>query len=116
MKRFLSLSFAIFLSLTFGVAHAQPSYVGADKCGKCHKASFDVWKGTKHHSSFKKIHKNKIAKKIVKSIGEKRMKKSETCATCHYTVVQKGKKAEANQWSLLRKLSRTGVQMDCYSQ
>ena len=92
MKRFLSLSFAIFLSLTFGVAHAQPSYVGADKCGKCHKASFDVWKGTKHHSSFKKIHKNKIAKKIVKSIGEKRMKKSETCATCHYTVVQKGKK------------------------
>ena len=91
MKRFL-LVFSAFLALSFSAAYAQPSYVGADKCGKCHKASFDVWKGTKHHSSFKKIHKNKIAKKIVKSIGEKRMKKSATCATCHYTVVQKGKK------------------------
>ncbi len=93
MRGFL-LAVVAFLAMTFGVvtAHAQPAYVAADKCGKCHKASYDVWKGTKHHSSFKKIHKNKIAKKIVKSIGEKRMKKSETCALCHYTVVQKGKK------------------------
>jgi mono/diheme cytochrome c family protein len=85
---------AVFVGMLImaGVAHAQPSYVGAEKCGKCHRAEAEVWKGTKHFSSFKKIHKNKIAKKIVKSIGEKRMKKSKTCATCHYTVVAKGKK------------------------
>ncbi len=83
---------AIFFTAMVGGAEAQPSYVGADKCGKCHRASFGVWKGTKHFSSFKKIHKNKIAKKIVKSIGEKRMKKSKTCATCHYTAVAKKKK------------------------
>lgn len=85
-------TFAALVTITFNTAYAQPNYVGADKCGKCHKASSEVWKGTKHFSSFKKIHKNKIAKKIVKAIGEKRMKKSKTCATCHYTVVQKGKK------------------------
>ena len=83
---------AIIFATTVGSAQAQPTYVGADKCGKCHRASAGVWKGTKHFSSFKKIHKNKIAKKIVKSIGEKRMKKSKTCATCHYTTVAKKKK------------------------
>ena len=48
--------------------------------------------GTKHFSSYKKIHKHKTAKKILKAVGEKRMKKAAVCATCHYTVVEtKGK-------------------------
>ena len=70
-------------------AIAAPSYVGPEKCQNCHKAPYEVWKGTKHFSSYKKIHKHKTAKKILKAVGEKRMKKSAVCATCHYTVVEK---------------------------
>jgi len=83
---------AISFMASVGGVNAQPDYVGAQTCEKCHKAEAEIWKGTKHFSSFKKIHKNKTAKKILKSIGEKRMKKSKTCATCHYTVVSTGKK------------------------
>ena len=56
--RGLILAVVAFLAMTFGAVtgHAQPTYVGADKCGKCHKASYDVWKGTKHHSSSGSLH------------------------------------------------------------
>ncbi|MDD9907330.1 MAG: cytochrome c family protein [Rhodospirillaceae bacterium] len=63
--------------------------VGAKKCQECHTEEAKVWEGTKHFKSFKTIHKDKRAKKIVKSIGDKRMKKSKTCNLCHYTGVQK---------------------------
>ena len=35
-------------------AIAAPSYVGPEKCQNCHKAPYEVWKGTKHFSSYKK--------------------------------------------------------------
>ncbi len=82
---------AFFFLCSHGVdsAVAGPTYVGPEKCQNCHKAPYEVWQGTKHHSSYKKIHKHKTAKKILKAVGEKRMKKSAVCATCHYTVVEK---------------------------
>jgi mono/diheme cytochrome c family protein len=92
LMKFALVALAISFMMTFGIANAQPNYLGAKTCEKCHKAEAEIWKGTKHFSSFKKIHKNKTAKKILKSIGEKRMKKSKTCATCHYTVVSTRKK------------------------
>lgn len=67
--------------------------LGPDSCKKCHTAEYEVWEGTPHHDSFKRIHKEKVAKTIVKSIGEKRMKRSDTCGLCHYTFIDG--KAEA---------------------
>ncbi len=69
--------------------------VGAKKCQECHTAEAKVWEGTKHFKSYKTVHKDKRAKKIVKAIGEKRMKKSKTCALCHYTAAQKDSSAKA---------------------
>ena len=73
---------------------AEPFKVGPKKSQACHKAEAEVWSGTKHAKSFKKIHKNKKAKKIVKAVGGKRMKKAALCASCHYTVAQKSASAK----------------------
>lgn len=80
----------------FGVPNAASAAfkVGATKCQECHTAEAKVWEGTKHFKSYKSIHKDKRAKKIVKAIGDKRMKKSETCAICHYTAAQKDASAK----------------------
>ncbi len=89
----IGLAAAAFVGLTT-VASADPvDMLGPDACKKCHTAEHEVWEGTPHFSSYKKVHKAKTAKAIVKSIGEKRMKKSETCANCHYTFI--GGKAKA---------------------
>ena len=81
---------AFFFLCSHGVdsATAGPTYVGPEKCQNCHKAPYEVWKGTKHHSSYKKIHKHKTAKRYLKPLA-KRMKKAAVCATCHYTVVER---------------------------
>jgi hypothetical protein len=76
--------------------NAAPYAVGDKVCMECHKAEHEVWSGTKHFKSYRKVHKNKKAKAIVKSIGGKSMKKTEACALCHYTKISKkaGKKAK----------------------
>jgi hypothetical protein len=80
----------VFVAVQFAApVTAGPTSVGPEKCGKCHRDETKVWKGSQHAKSFKSIHKNKIAKKIVKAVGEKRMKRSAICATCHYTTVEK---------------------------
>lgn len=86
--------FAGLIGLSSGAANAEPvTMLGPDACKKCHVAEYEVWEGTDHFSSFKEIHKAKEAKAILKAVGDKRMKKSDTCATCHYTFT--GKKVEA---------------------
>ena len=85
----------VFATMQFSApASAEPTAVGPEKCEKCHRDEAKVWKGSRHAKSFKKIHKNKIAKKIVKAVGEKRMKRSAICATCHYTTIEKKGKAK----------------------
>ena len=74
--------------------HAEPFKLGPKKCQECHKAEAKVWSGTQHAKSFKKIHKSKKAKKIVKAVGGKRMKKTALCASCHYTVAKKSASAK----------------------
>ncbi len=87
---------AILFSAAFGASGALAAdKVGPDVCKKCHTAEHGVWEGTPHFTSFKSIHKNKKAKKIVKAIGDKRMKKSDTCANCHYTLLGAKAKAKA---------------------
>jgi hypothetical protein len=86
---FLAMASAALVGLFGAVASAQPiEMLGPDACVKCHKAEVGVWEKTDHHASFKSIHKSKEAKAIVKAIGDKRMKTSDTCAMCHYTVVE----------------------------
>ena len=102
VKRFLvqvPIFFAGVALLIIGTAdlskvNAAPYAVGDKVCMECHKAEHEVWSGTKHFKSYRKVHKNKKAKAIVKSIGGKSMKKTEACALCHYTKISKkaGKK------------------------
>ena len=87
--------FALIFAFNQTPAEAGPNALGPETCGKCHGDEVKVWEGTKHFKSYKKVHKNKKAKKIVKAIGGKRMKKSAVCATCHYTKASpKGGKAK----------------------
>lgn len=74
---------------------AEPSYLGPETCQKCHRAEVRVWERTKHFTALKKVHRTDKAKKIVAAIGEKRMKRSDTCNMCHYTMVAKGNKMKA---------------------
>jgi len=92
ITKFLFAAF-IFAALQYSTPTlAKPMTVGPEKCGKCHRDEAKVWKDTRHFKSFKTVHKHKTAKKILKAVGEKRMKRSAICATCHYTTVEnKGK-------------------------
>ena len=81
--------FSAFLALSFSAAYAQPSYVGATSAVSATRRLLTSGRAQSTILRSENSQK-KIAKKIVKSIGEKR-KKSATCAACHYTVVQKGK-------------------------
>jgi hypothetical protein len=91
----LTLIFAGLGTISAPPVSAEPFARGNKVCLECHKAEHEVWAATKHFASYRKVHKNKKAKKIVKSIGGKSMKKTAACKLCHYTQIQKaaGKKA-----------------------
>ena len=80
------------MAVAAGPAQAA-SNVGPKKCQECHRAEYGVWEGTQHFETLRGAHKNKAAKGIVAAVGGKSMRREDTCATCHYTVV--GKKPEA---------------------
>jgi hypothetical protein len=69
--------------------------VGPKECAECHDREYDVWKESPHFKAYKKAHKTKKAKKIVKALGGKSMKKTDQCAICHYTKIQKNESAKA---------------------
>ncbi len=87
---FAGLAVVTFLSvLTAPIqANAEAFSFGPKKCQECHKAEVTVWEGTAHAKSYKTVHKSKKAKAIVKAVGGKSMKRTELCATCHYTQTQ----------------------------
>ncbi|MEE8173111.1 MAG: cytochrome c family protein [Alphaproteobacteria bacterium] len=62
---------------------------GPKVCSECHRGEAEIWQGTKHAESFKKVHKIKMAKELAKATGKKSMKRNATCVQCHYTLVQK---------------------------
>lgn len=74
---------------------AAPFNEGAKECNECHEREYDVWKSTPHFKSYRKLHKSKEAKKILEAVGEKSMKRSDTCVQCHYTQIQKSASAKA---------------------
>lgn len=86
---------AIFL-FTFSIqVNATGFNEGAKKCSECHEQEYDVWKKSPHFTSFKEVHKSKEGKKILAALGEKSMKRSDNCTTCHYTKIQKSASAKA---------------------
>ncbi len=104
MKKFLVTIFSVMSFVVIsGLAgltaqtEAAPFNVGPKKCQECHTAEANVWEGTAHFKSFKSIHKNKSADDIVEAVGDKRMKRSDTCTICHYSDEQKDADARPKQ-------------------
>lgn len=95
MLRSISMGLVLAIGVLFShVASAEPvNMVGPDACKKCHKAEVEVWDATNHAKSFKSIHKSKTGKGILKAVGERSMKRADTCATCHYTYIEGKAKA-----------------------
>ena len=94
-----SLAVVLALSVTAaGGAAAQDlrldpaKVVGPDACGECHKSSVDSWKVSHHSVTFKELPRAKLAKKIVKAMGLKRIKSGSDCLTCHFTTAVVGSK------------------------
>jgi hypothetical protein len=82
------------LALVFvaGTANAQTNWdrskmVGPDKCGECHKASVEAWKGTHHYETFTAMPRAKAAREIAEKMGIKRIKSDGLCIDCHFTSV-----------------------------
>lgn len=70
--------------------------VGPKRCQECHIEETKVWGGTEKFSGYKNIDKDKNAKRYLKAIGDKRIKKSPTCIMCHYTKVKKSFRKKEN--------------------
>lgn len=95
IKSLMQFTFAAALALTAIIAQpAAAANVGPKTCQECHRAEYDVWKGTAHFKAFRGAHKHENAKAIAKASGTgKSMRKNKTCMTCHYTEI--GGKAKA---------------------
>ena len=94
VRRFLSLAvlpaIAMAMCLIGQNSVAEPFFVGPKACSECHEAEVGVWEETKHSKSFKDVHKSDKAEAVLTAIdGGKSMKRNDTCALCHYTLVQK---------------------------
>lgn len=77
-------------AISLGSAQAQTEWdrtkvVGPDKCGECHKASVEAWKGTHHFSTFADMPRSKEARTIANKMGIKRIKAESLCIDCHFT-------------------------------
>ena len=81
----LVLAAAAGLALMGPSAGAEPTFVGPTACKDCHSAEFAVWEKTPHATSEKEIHKTDLAKAVTDALGERSMKRSDTCVQCHYT-------------------------------
>ncbi|WP_416899041.1 MAG: multiheme c-type cytochrome [Minwuia sp.] len=68
-----------------GAAAQAQENVGPFECKDCHGAEYAVWENTPHAESYKDIHKRDLADKVTDALGERSMKRSDTCGQCHYT-------------------------------
>ena len=91
MKKWISRLMVVFafaaMAIPAGPAAAADK-IGPKKCQECHRAEYGVWEGTQHFKTLRSAHKNKKAKAIVAaSGGAKSMRRNETCANCHYSLI-----------------------------
>ncbi len=88
-KIFLSVAVAALIGFS-GLTSAQDkhAFVGADKCGTCHKTEkqgkqLDIWKNSAHAKAFETL-KNEKSQAIAKKQGlKKAAHESEECLVCH---------------------------------
>lgn len=64
--------------------------VGPNACAECHKQEVEAWKASQHFKTFRDMPRNTKAVEIAKKMGVRRIRTESLCATCHYTVEQKG--------------------------
>ncbi len=77
-------------------AASDPSkIVGPNECAECHKDEADVWKGSHHFSTFRKMPRTKAARRIKKKMKIKRVKSKSLCLNCHFTVKKVKKRPKA---------------------
>ncbi|HER25963.1 MAG TPA: hypothetical protein ENI69_02520 [Rhodospirillales bacterium] len=96
-KTFSALALAGFIvaGLATGPALAaidQTKIVGPTQCTECHKETGAVWEATPHFETFRKMPRDKKARKIAKKMGFKRIKAGSLCLDCHFTSQPKGDK------------------------
>src|SRR5690349_21688600 len=62
--------------------------LSAATCAQCHASEAEVWKSTPHFRTFDTLHRTPRAKEIAAKMGVSSIKRSEVCASCHYTQQQ----------------------------
>ena len=56
-----------------------------NNCASCHALEHEAWQQTRHFATFQDIHSTDEAKAILDKMGDRSMKRSDTCIQCHYT-------------------------------
>lgn len=56
-----------------------------NNCASCHALEHEAWQQTRHFATFQDIHSTPEAKDILEKMGDRSMKRSDTCIQCHYT-------------------------------
>ena len=100
------LVFALVMMLIVGMAAGQEiaegpitidaiEVLGYESCAKCHQNEVDVWKQTRHHRTFREMHRRTEAKEIASRMGLRSIKRGDVCIDCHYTQQDQGGKIRA---------------------
>ncbi len=96
MNRFLLVTILISAAMTghdfasqgpeSGAVSLDPIKVlGYESCAKCHENEVKVWQQTRHHQTFRELHRKPEAQQIAERIGLRSIKRGEVCINCHYT-------------------------------
>lgn len=72
------------------VASDWAKTVGPNACAECHKQEVEAWKGSHHFKTYRDMPRNTHAVEIAKKMGLRRIRTESLCASCHYTVQEKG--------------------------
>ena len=67
-------------------ADPAPAFDGPDNCAECHRPMHATWMHTAHYQTYLSAHRMRSGRRIAERLGIARIKQSETCAKCHYTV------------------------------
>lgn len=66
--------------------------LGYESCAKCHEQEVKVWQQSRHHQTFRDLHRKPEAKQIADRLGLRSIKRGDVCINCHYTQqVKRGK-------------------------
>jgi hypothetical protein len=84
----LSLCVAAWLLPQNASAQDPAQNVGPGECAECHESEVEVWKETAHYAHARTLTRSPKAREIAKALGVKRVKASERCTSCHFTVTK----------------------------